>query len=233
MTYLDENSLFRTVDRVSEAFLYNRLIEHGEKSAILNFLVDRQGKPGSYADTFAPTEEDLSTDLILFTGERIRSSAGKCHMIGEEACRVLRLLDNQSKRVKETLQKAETGLMTRISEVQQHPDYIRGTYCCKTCSCALWLNITSGGLGNDSEMLQAGLVYLHQHRDQRGRWKGFPGYYTLYVLNEMDPELAMDEIRYAAQFAERRLKRKTVADNQYDLRRNYICKQILKKAYSA
>ena len=52
---------------------------------IADFILNQQGKPDAYADTFAPTENDLKKDLVLFTGEKIKSRAGKRHMIGEVA----------------------------------------------------------------------------------------------------------------------------------------------------
>ena len=90
MKYLDKNSLFKTVDNVSEALLFKLGIDKNEKAEIADFIINQQGKPRSYANTFAPTEIDLKQDLILFTGEKIKSGVGKSHMIGEEASRVLR-----------------------------------------------------------------------------------------------------------------------------------------------
>jgi hypothetical protein len=91
------------------------------------------------------------------------------------------------------------------------------------------INLASGGLNNDIKLLAAGLDYLKRHRDDNGKWKGFPYFYTLYVLNEIDKVLAMDEMRYAAKIIERRLKGKKIHESKYELRRNYICEQILDK----
>ena len=107
MKYLDKNSLFKTIDNVSEAFLFNLGLDKNEKSEIADFIVGQQGKPRAYANTFAPTEIDLKQDLILFTGERIKTGAGKCHMIGEEASRILRKLDLHLDKVNDALQKAD------------------------------------------------------------------------------------------------------------------------------
>ena len=95
MKYLDKKSLFLTLDNISEAILLNQEVDYAEKLQISNFIINQQGKLTAYADTFAPTYNDLMGDLILFTGERIKSKAGKYHIIGEEACRVLRKLNLQ------------------------------------------------------------------------------------------------------------------------------------------
>jgi len=232
MKYLDRTSLFQTVDNVSEALLFNMKIDADEKKEIADFIVNQQGKPKTYADTFAPTENDLKHDLILFTGERIKTNAGKCHIIGEESCRILRVLNIQTDQLKTALQKADIGLRNRISKGILDPRYIHGTYCCKSCSCGLWLNLSSGGLNNDKEMLISGLGYLKRLRDNKGKWIGFPYYYTLYVLNEIEINIAIEEMKYAASIIESKLKKNRIDNNKYELRRNYISEQILIKANS-
>lgn len=232
MKYLDENSLFQTVDNVSEALLFDFDINPSEKLTIAGFILNQQGKPRTYANTFAPTETDLKQDLILFTGERIKTSAGKYHMIGEEACRILRKLNLQTKEIQMALQKADNGLQNRIEDSLKNSRYEYGMYCCKSCSCALWINLASGGLNNNTALLAAGLNYLKRHRDGTGKWQGFPYYYTLYVLNEIEKDLAKDEMKYTAKFVERRLSKKTSDENKYAIRREYICRQILDKTNS-
>jgi hypothetical protein len=229
MQYLDKSSLFHTIDNVSEALLFGLEINENEKYKIADFIVNQHEKPRAYANTFAPTDIDLKHDLILFTGEKIKTGAGKCHMIGEEACRILRKLDLKTYKVKTALQEADRGLQKRIYESSENPRYQSGMYCCKSCSCALWINLASGGLNNDTKLLKAGLEFLRQHRDDKGRWKGFPYYYTLYVLNEILPDLAKNEMIYVTKSIDRRLKKKKINESKYDLRRNYICEQILDK----
>jgi hypothetical protein len=153
-------------------------------------------------------------------------------LIGEESCRIIRILDIQTDRVKIALQKAEYGLRNRIGKRIQDPRYIHGTYCCKSCSCGLWLNLSSGGLNNDRELLIAGIDYLKRLQGNKGKWIGFPYYYTLYVLNEIEIDIALEEMKYAARTIESKLKKNCIENNTYELRRNYICEQILIKVNS-
>ena len=115
MNFLDKNSLFNTVDSVSEAFLFNIEINADERNDIADFIINQQGKPKTYANTFALTEQDLDRDLIIFTGEKIKANAGKCHMIGEEASRILRLLDLRNDKINSAIKNSDTGLQNRIS----------------------------------------------------------------------------------------------------------------------
>ncbi len=229
MKFLDKISLYKTVDNVSEALLFGIRIDSNETLEIADFILNQQGKPLAYADTFAPTETDLENDLILFTGERITTGAGKCHMIGEEACRILRKLNIHNEKTDSALNRADYGLKKQIDKELKNPRYEYGMYCCKSCSCALWLNLASGGLNNDFKMLKSGLDYLKKHRDSKGNWKGFPSNYVLYVLNEIDFELAKCELKYAGQSIERKYKKCRLDETKYDIRRNYIYEQILNK----
>ena len=143
---------------------------------------------------------------------------------------IQKILDLHTDKTKIALARTDIGLKKQIDKVYENPRYEYGMYCCKSCSCGLWLNLSSGGLNNDTKLLIAGLNYLKRHRDNNGRWTGFPYYYILYVLNEIENDIAIDEIKYSAKSIERRIKKKSIKKNRYDMRRNYICKQILNKA---
>ena len=229
MKYLDPNSLFQTIDNVSEALFFDFEIGDHDKKEVVNFILSQQEKPQTYADTFAPTEYDLQHDLVLFTGEKIKTQAGRRHMIGEEACRIIRVIGMSNDQVNKALDRADQGLLSKISACKQDPGYISGTYCCKACSCSLWLNIGSGGLKNDVSMLESGLRYLKTNRDGHGNWKGFPPNYLLYVLNGINIDSALNELKYAGKAIERKLKRKGVAESKYELRRTHLYEQILNK----
>jgi len=56
---------------------------------------------------------------------------------------------------------------------------------------------------------------LSEHRDGKGRWKGFPFYYTLLVLNELNTEGARGEAEYAIPACERALHRLKEDDSFY------------------
>ncbi len=232
MNYLDTTSLADTIDNVSEALLFGFEIDTAGKTEIANFIATRHYFPNAYANMFAPTSNDLQRDFVLFTGEKIKTRAGKCHMIGEEASRILRKLNVLNAKIKTVLNEADEGLQERIAESLMKQRGTFGMYCCKSCSCSLWLNLASGGISNGTKMLEAGLECLKQQRSGGGKWNGFPYFYTLYTLNEIDLSLAKEEIQYAALGIEKRLKRKNSEDTKYALRRNFISEKIVEKANS-
>ena len=70
------------------------------------------------------------------------------------------------------------------------------------------------------------LKRLVECRNGSGRWEGFPFYYTLLMLNELDPVLAREERRYAAAACERLLER-APEGNVIAWRRRTVLRQAL------
>jgi hypothetical protein len=169
----------------------------------------------------------MNRDLVLFTGEKIRTNAGRRHMMGEEGSRILHKLKMDNPKVNTVIREADEGITQRI----KNSGSSMGRYCCKTCSCSLWLNVSAGGLNKDVQILKAGLEFLKQHREDKGTWKGFPYFYTLYVLNEIDTDLAKEELQFASRSILRWIKRKPQEDTKYTLRRHFIGNAILNKIH--
>jgi hypothetical protein len=65
---------------------------------------------------FAPTERDFRAGIRLFTGERVTSGAATSHILGEEACRALLLLNTDVKKAREALQRAIRSMDSRLRE---------------------------------------------------------------------------------------------------------------------
>jgi hypothetical protein len=194
------DTLSATVDAVNEALFFGR----PAKAAWARFIADRQGLPGSYAGMFAPMPGELAGGLATFTGEAIRSRGGAMHVLGEEACRALILL--QGAATLPALARATANMIARLDETEWR-GYPIGTYCCGTCSCAYWRHLAAGGLNRQEERLAAGLKVLRTRRLANGRWRTFPFWYTLLALTGIDLPGAKEEKRFAAPVCERYLKR--------------------------
>jgi hypothetical protein len=65
---------------------------------------------------FAPTTKDFARGIKLFTGERISSGAATGHILGEEACRVLLLLNADVPVATEALARASRSMDKRLSQ---------------------------------------------------------------------------------------------------------------------
>jgi hypothetical protein len=112
---LHPQSLASTVDAVSDALFFGRRIPTKEAHRVAEWLAARRGLPGSYAGMFAPTPRDRARGIRLFTGERITSGAATGHILGEEACRVLLLLDADIPAARAALARATRSMDKRLS----------------------------------------------------------------------------------------------------------------------
>lgn len=225
MKLINPNSLASTIDSVNETFFYKQSLTKSEKVQAARWIASRQGLPRSYAGMFAPTDKDFQNGLVLFTGEKVSSRVGISHVLGQESCRTLLLLDVSLAGVKAALEKATAGFMPRL---KQYVKANEGTYCCATCSCAFWRHLSAGGLENGERLLTNGIKTLRSFRDGKGRWKRFPFYYTLLVLNEVKLPAALKEMQYAAPACERLLKRETKKD-KISKRRRILAERVLEK----
>jgi hypothetical protein len=116
MNLLDSRSLAATIDAVDDAFFFGKRIPRGEAHRVAEWLAGRQGLQGSYAGMFAPTPRDCARGIRLFTGERISSGAATGHILGEETCRALVLLDADVPGARVALARATRSMDKRLSQ---------------------------------------------------------------------------------------------------------------------
>lgn len=224
---IDPGSLAGTLDAINQAFFYGQALTQSERKRAAKWIAAMQGKPGSYAGMFAPTRSDLTNGIKVFTGETVRSNAAVGHILGEESCRALILLDVADGAVKDALDRATLGMLRRLRQTET-PSKVHGLYCCGICSPAYWRHVAVGGLDRNEERLAAGMKALKSHRIGNGRWRRFQFFYTLLALSELDLKSAVEEMRYAAPAVELYLKR-TIGKSRLSERRQVICRRILAK----
>ena len=116
MGLLDTGSLANTIDAVNDALFFGRRIPKNETRRVALWLAGRQGLSESYAGMFAPTSRDYADGIRLFTGERITSGAATAHILGEEACRALLLLDADIEQARLALGRATRSMDDRLRQ---------------------------------------------------------------------------------------------------------------------
>ena len=193
-------SLGETVDRVNEAFFIGKPPSVTERREVARWIADRRGGPKAYWGLFAPTKKDLEEGVKVFTGEKYQYAAAR-HILGEEACRALLLLDVEEPQVQESLDKARTGILRRIEPYMTKS----GIFCCGPCTVSVWRHVLAAGGKESSSWVVKGMRTLKNHRKDDGTWRRFPFYYTLLALSEMESGVARDEMRYASSVCERYL----------------------------
>ena len=225
MELVNVNSLAETLDSINEAFFYKKTLSKSQKEEAAKWIAERRGKPGSYAGMFAPTDKDFKKGIKVFTGEPVRSNAATGHILGEEACRALILLNVSNPEVKTALNRANNGFLKRLREYETQRK-VHGMYCCGICSASYWRHLVVGGLDKNEQRLTAGMKKLKSYRIGDGQWRRFPFFYTLLALSEIELKSAIAEMRYAAPVCERYLKR-AASGSKYTQRRRDLAKRIL------
>jgi len=218
---VNTESLGETLDAVNDALFYGRHLTERNRTELAGWIAQRRGRPGSDAGMFAPTDEDLCHGVRVYTGELVKSGAAIRHVLGEEECPGLILLDVRDNTIREALEQADGGMLCRLRQTETSGN-VHGMYCCEICSVAYWPNVMVEGLDRNEERLTAGMVALRAHRTNSGRWRRSRCYYTLLTLSEINLRLALDEMRCAAPLLERYVKKK-VADSRLSERRHIVC----------
>ena len=217
----DCTSLSAVLDTINEVFFYGRRMGRARKQQIAKWIASRIGQKRSYAGLPSPTEKDFRQSTTLFTGEELRSRVGIAHILGEEACRAMILLDGSNEEIQDALRRGCAGMRARLNAW-----HTQGMYCCGTCSVALWRHMAVGGFCQAEAHLAAGIKALRRHRTRDGQWRRFPFFYTLLALTEIKLPSAIEELRYAAELCELRLRRKPKA-NGFSQRRHDVMERAL------
>jgi hypothetical protein len=204
-------SLQETLWRLEEVRQGFRTKSATDVQEALEWVLSRQGLHGSYFNLFMPTNQDLSQGVRLLTGERMLSDAGTRHVLGEEALRAVIVWKlGSSLAVKQAL-KGFNDLLEAGAK--------SGRWCCYTCTTAFLRALVVAKPDKWDKILEKGLNRIKKARTADGRWHGFPFYYMLLTLSEMDKSYARAELRHASKIAERLLKRYNNDDRMSRFRR--------------
>jgi len=230
LNIVNPESMALTLDLINDAFFFEKKLTRSEKEPAARWIAGRQGLRFSYAGMPAPTDVDYRDGVRVFTGEPAKSGASTGHILGEEACRALILLDVTDTYIEGALEKATQGMISRLllPSGEPNPDTL-GMYCCAICTCAYWRHLAVGGLRDSKKRLSAGMEMLKAQRKGDGQWKRFPFYYTLLAISDIKLPSALEEMRYAAPVLQRYVKRRASDDDVYEQRRRVLAQRILEK----
>jgi hypothetical protein len=196
---LVSGSLQETLWRLEEVRYGFRAKSPAHVQEALEWVQSRQGLEGSYCDLFMPTSQDLARGVTLPTGERMQTNAGTRHVLGEEALRTLIVWKLGSSRPVAEALRGFNRILERGGKT--------GRYCCYTCTISFLRTLAVTSIDDADRILEKGLSIIKKARTTDGKWRGFPFYYTLLCLSEIESSIARDELEHASQAAERLMKR--------------------------
>ncbi len=116
---IEKESLAKTLDAVNDINFYGKPLSDADRKRTAKWIAGRQGIPKSYADMFAPTKQDFEEGIRLFTGEKVTSGAATGHILGEEGCRALHLLEVKEEGVQTALRRASEGMLKRLVQSEE------------------------------------------------------------------------------------------------------------------
>lgn len=225
-TLVHNTSLSQTVDAANAILFAGGTLTNAERAKVTGWIAARQGVPGAYAGMFAGFPSERSKGIVTFTGERIASASAR-HILGEETCRLLRLLKPRDADAIGALERANRGMQERIDAAALDPRRDNpGLFCCGKCSVGFWRNLQSGGLDRHEERLHRGVAHLRSVRDGEGGWQKFPFWYTVLALSEMHTAGARAELTYSAPTLTRTAARAPSA-SVYAARRHVLATRVL------
>ncbi len=187
-------SLQETLWRLEEVRQGYRSSSDASVKEALEWVLSRQGLKGAYRGLFAPSEQDYSQGVRLLTGEFVGRYGGAKHILGEEALRTTIVWNLRSS---PAVAKALKGFDQILENGRS------GYYCCHKCTIAFLRTLTVVKPEDWDKILENGVEKIKKARTSNGRWQGFPFYYTLLTLSEIDMSSVKGELRHARKAAER------------------------------
>jgi hypothetical protein len=213
-------SLTATLDATAEAIFYQNNISTSLRHEITNQIISRQCQTGVNTGFFLLYASESDAKVKLFSGESLNTNLARNHIPMIEAVRILKLLDFGSHAVTHAIELAN----------QRMEKMCYSTFCakgeCKSLTIAYLRVLSLDGSGNSAPRMISHITNLTNHRDGKGSWGGFPFFYTLLMLSEIDDPLAMQELKYAAPFCEKQFSQNWSADPFSKRRQDIIAKAL-------
>jgi len=223
MSIIHPTSLIASLDLLAEAYFYQQPISKTQRQELAALIVSRQSQAGTNAGYFIPFTAESERQPNLFSGERLRTAFAKRQIQLIEAARTLKLLGVEDHAVAQALYAA--------SQRMESMCYAR--FCakgeCKHLTVGFMRYLALDGSGDPEPRLDGFLTQLSAYRDGKGKWGGFPFYYTLLMLSEIRLPQAQAELQYSLPACERYLKHDWDSD-PFSKRQHAILEKVLTRS---
>ncbi len=223
MIIVHPTSLSDTLDSAEEAFFFHRSIVPSLCEGLAALIISRQIMTGSNSGVFIPFASKSRTQIRLFTGETLRTEFACRHVQLIEATRVLSLLALENPAVARSISLSNR----RMSSMCYSQFCPKGE--CRSLTLVYMRFLASLNTGEASEHLSELLSHLEGYRDGKGKWHGFPYYYTILMLSETNDPKSANELQYTAPLLARLSGQKSPND-RYSIRCQSIFHNVLARS---
>ena len=183
-------------------------------------IISRQCHSGVNSGFFIPFAAESDAKVKLYTGEELKTTLARTHILMIEAARILKLLALDSHALTLSIQLAD-----HCMEKMCYRNFCaKGE--CKALTIAYLRYLLLDGTGNSTEQIEIHLTKLTGQRDGKGKWGGFPFFYTVLALSESDVALAVQELQYALPACKKQQAQSWPADSISIRRQEIIAKAL-------
>ncbi len=197
MIIFHPTSLTASLDSATEVLFFQRAIAPALRDELAHLFIKRQILTGSNSGFFIPYASEPRSQTRLFTGEMLRTEFACRHMPLIETTRVLALLAPDNPAAARSIQLSDRRMNLMCYS----------TFCskgeCRSLTVAYMRYLAALDNEDSAVHLSQFLTALAGHRDGKGKWHGFPFYYTILMLSESDDPFAAHELQYAGPLLER------------------------------
>ena len=220
---LDVQSIARTIDQFNGLeIVHPRSISKEDIQSVVDFLLQNQNKIGSNQGTFKLSASDYT--LSLFTGEKLQTKLAVKNILTHEATRILKVSGVKNTNVILAIGLAEHWMFNSCYATE---------FCtigeCKHQSIGFLRYLAiNGGIKHNPLRILSYIKLLEKNRGNNDRWEGYPFYYTLLTLSEIDHPYAIREINALKSTIKRNLKRIKNKEDLYSQRQKIILRKALR-----
>ncbi|MFW9924668.1 MAG: hypothetical protein ACFFDW_15405 [Candidatus Thorarchaeota archaeon] len=209
------------LDELNEKLFYNKEIPEEEWNKLAEIIVTKLQRKGREKGCLALSAEEYFNGAQLFTGEKMNTKLAIKNILTLNALSILK-----------SKQALSEDTIEAISIIEE---WIVNSCFSKFCTVGECKHSTLGYLYylanlTSEEKYDEFLAILKHHRDGTGRWKGFPYFYTLYILLLVNTSEALEELQYSASVIEKNYKFIST-DDKYSQRRKELLQRVMSKIY--
>jgi len=228
MSLIHPTSLVLTIDSAAEELFFQRSIDLACQNDLASMLVSRQVHSGINSGFFICFTSESPAHLRLFTGEILHTEFACRHLTLIEAARLLVLLPEPDYLVSNSIQLAS----------QRMENTCYSSFCskgeCKPLTIAYMRYLAASVTDENILRLESFLGKLSAFRDNKGKWHGFPFFYTLLMLGEIhDLPAARQELEYAAHYADKQISQVEAGEPYSNRRKSILNTMMMWSVYNA